>query len=124
MNRRNSHSRLEVEKMTLVDLCVDPHSPPYGQLLVTTRIPNFPYLTVCFCSVINGRKAVKERPEKSIFETPHNEIKCVLSIKESNFSGKNGSEVSHLLTVRAKGADPPPLTVSLTVKDPFFMTSL
>ena len=28
-----------------------------------------------------------------------------LSIKESNFNGKNWSEFSHLLTVRAEGAD-------------------
>ena len=42
----------------------------------------------------------------------------------SNFSGKNGSEFSHFLTIRAEGADPPPLTVSLTVKDPFFIISL
>ena len=26
--------------------------------------------------------------EKSIFETPYNEIKCVLSVKESNFNEK------------------------------------
>ena len=45
--------------------------------------------------------------EKSIFETPYNEIKCVLSVKESNFNekkikiftfdyslGPGGSEVS------------------------------
>ena len=44
--------------------------------------------------------------KNAIFETPHNEIKCVLSIKESNFK-KNGSKFSHLLTVRAKGAAPP-----------------
>ena len=38
--------------------------------------------------------------------------------------GKIGPKFSHLLTVRAEGADPP-LTVSLTVKRPgFFMTSL
>ena len=33
--------------------------------------------------------------------------------------GKIGPKFSHLLTVRAEGADPP-LTVSLTVKRPFF----
>ena len=27
--------------------------------------------------------------EKCIFETPYNEIKCVLSVKESNFNEKN-----------------------------------
>ena len=41
----------------------------------------------------------------------HNEIKCVLGIKESKFSGKNRSTFSHLLTVRA-----PPITVNLTLK--------
>ena len=47
--------------------------------------------------------------EKCIFETPHND-------KKSTFS--------HLLTVRADGADwPPPLTVSLTVKCSFFYES-
>ena len=30
---------------------------------------------------------------------------------------------SHLLTVRAEGADPPPFTVSLTVKRLFFLTT-
>ena len=45
--------------------------------------------------------------EKRIFETLHNEIKCVLSIKK-NFNGKKESKFSHL-----------PM-VSLTVKYPFF----
>ena len=31
----------------------------------------------------------------------------VMSMKESNFNEKNGSKFSHLLTVRADGADPP-----------------
>ena len=43
--------------------------------------------------------------EKCIFETPQDEIKCVLSIKESNFNENNGSTFLHLLTVRTKGAD-------------------
>ena len=39
--------------------------------------------------------------------------------------GKIGPKFSHLPTVRAKGADPPPpLTVSLTVNRPFFTTPL
>ena len=58
--------------------------------------------------------------EKCIFETPHNEIKCVLSIIESYSIEKNGSKFSHLLTVKAKVADPLPLMVSLTVKYPLF----
>ena len=45
--------------------------------------------------------------EKCIFETLHNEIRCVLSVKESNFNEKNGSKFSHLLTVRAEITDPP-----------------
>ena len=36
--------------------------------------------------------------------------------------GKIGPKFSNLLTVRAEGADPP-LTVSLTVKRPFFFTT-
>ena len=61
-----------------------------------------------------------------IFETPHNEIKCVLSVEESSFNEKR-SKFSHLLTVRAEVTDPPlpqgaPLTVSLTVKYPLFLT--
>ena len=41
----------------------------------------------------NGRVAVwqtRNGLEKWIFETPHNEKKYVLSIKESNFNEKNG----------------------------------
>ena len=41
-----------------------------------------------FCGKVNGRMT--------------NEIKCVLSIKESNFDGKNGPNFLSLLTVRAK----------------------
>ena len=36
--------------------------------------------------------------------------------------GKIGPKFSHLLTVRAEGADPP-LAVSLTIKRPFFWTT-
>ena len=47
-----------------------------------------------------------------IFETPHNEIECVLSVKESNFNEKKRKKCSHLLMVRADVADPPtPLVV-------------
>ena len=41
---------------------------------------------------------------------------CVFLV-EALFSG---SKFSHLLLVRTKGADLPPLTVSLTAKRPFF----
>ena len=44
---------------------------------------------------------------KMYFWDPHNEIKCVLSIIESYSIEKNGPNFSHLLTVRAEGADPP-----------------
>ena len=61
-----------------------------------------------------------EGHEKCIFETPHKEIKCVLSNKESNFNGKMGQNFHG----RAEGTDtPPPLTISLTVKRPFFLTT-
>ena len=40
--------------------------------------------------------------QKPFFETPHNEIKCVLSIEESNFNDK----FSLLLSVRAEGTGP------------------
>ena len=43
---------------------------------------------------------------KYIFETTHHDMICVLSKKESKFNAKNGSTFSHLLTVRAGGADP------------------
>ena len=63
--------------------------------------------------VFDGEMAVKVRrkwhEKKNIFETPYNEMRCVLSIKESNFNGKNRSKFSHLLKVRTEGADRPPL---------------
>ena len=48
--------------------------------------------------------------EKCIFETPHNEIKCVLGIKESNFNGNWVKIFTVRLTVRGGGANqlPPP----------------
>ena len=51
----------------------------------------------------------------------HNEIKCVLSVKESNFSEKK-----YHICFRSgtRWLTPPlPLTVSLTVKYPLFFTS-
>ena len=60
------------------------------------------------------------------FETPQDMIKCVLSIKGSNFNGENGSKFTHLLMVWADGADStplPPLMISLTVKYLFFSTT-
>ena len=61
--------------------------------------------------------------EKCIFETLHNEMKCVLSIKVLEINGKNGSKFSHMLAVRADGAEPP-VTVSLTVNIRFFLQLL
>ena len=82
-----------------------------------TRIPNSSASTAAALSK-SGWMSVSERHkelqdilqghEKCIFETPHNDIKCVLSIIESYSIEKNGSKFSHLLTVRAKGANPPP----------------
>ena len=40
------------------------------------------------------------------FETPHNKIECVLSVKESNFNKKK-IKFSHLVTVLAEVANPP-----------------
>ena len=58
----------------------------------TTTIPNSSLLFAAALS-LNGRIPVMGRRngrEKSIFCTPHNEIKCVLSIKESNINGTMG----------------------------------
>ena len=88
------------------------------------EIPTPPYWRCCSVTkrsdsgVAEALKALKMH-----FGTPHNEIKCVLSIIESYSIEKYGSKFSHLLTVRAALADPPP-TVSLTVKYPFFTTPL
>ena len=54
--------------------------------------------------------------EKCIFETPHNEIKCVLSIKELNFNDKR-------IKIFTSGLTPPPLTISLAEKYMFFYAS-
>ena len=63
-----------------------------------------------------------KRAWKMHFWDPLQWDKCVLSVKESNFNEKR-SKFSHLLTVRAEGADPtPPLAVSLTVKYLLFFT--
>ena len=64
--------------------------------------------------------------KNAIFETPHNEIKCILSIKESNLNKKKGQNF-HICSrsePRELVPPPPPLTVSLTVKRPFFTTPL
>ena len=45
---------------------------------------------------------------REVFETPHNELKCVLSITESYSIEENGSKFSHLLAGRAEVADPRP----------------
>ena len=69
--------------------------------MIFTRIPNSSFCCCCppddhlqeagpsFCQPQKGQ-------EKCIFETLHNEIECVLSIKESNFNEK----ISYLLMVR------------------------
>ena len=53
--------------------------------------------------------------ENCNFETLHNEKKC-FECQRIKFQWINGSPFSHMLTVRAEGADSPPHTVSLTVK--------
>ena len=47
-------------------------------------------------------------------------MKMWLEYQRIKFQLKNGLKFSHLLTVRADVADPPPLTVSLTVICPVF----
>ena len=49
---------------------------------------------------------ISEIVERCIFETPHNEIKCVLSVKESNFNEKD-IKIFTFFTVRAEVADTP-----------------
>ena len=61
--------------------------------------------------------------KNAFFEAPHKEIKCVLSIKETNFNDKNVTKFSHLIMVRAKGADlPPPPLQSDRKKTVFLLT--
>ena len=40
-----------------------------------------------------------------IFETPHNKIKCVLIVKESNFNEEKIKIFTYMLTVRAEVAE-------------------
>ena len=61
---------------------------------------------------------------KSAFlETPHNEIKCVLSINESNFKKKR-DKILHWPTVRDEGADSLPPYGLVSVIRPFCTTPL
>ena len=87
--------------------------------------PQF-FLTVhCSCHG-QSRIAVKWRRkghEKCIFETPHNEIKCVLSIKELNFNDKR----IKIFTSGPTGLTPPPplpLRSALPKNIRFFMPRL
>ena len=76
----------------------------------TTRIPSSSLLFAAALS-LNGRIPVMGRrngQDKSIFGTPHNELKCVLSIKESKFNEKNGLKFSHLLRVGPRVLNFPP----------------
>ena len=70
------------------------------QLQVSSFLPFL--LAAALCSVT---KWSDSGIVKCIFGPLHNEIKCVLSIKESNFNETNGSTFSHLLMVRAEGAE-------------------
>ena len=62
----------------------------------------------------NVRIAVYQRQEKvhekCIFETPHNGIKCVLSMKESNFNEKMDRNFHFCLRSGPRGLTPYPLT--------------
>ena len=62
--------------------------------------------------------------EKCNFETPSHEIECGLSVKESNFNEKKRLKFSHLLTVRAKVADLPPLYGQPGTSSLFLMSRL
>ena len=66
--------------------------------------------------ICNHEKEIKN----AFFETLHNEIKCVMSIKESNFNEKIDQNFHICLRSGPRGLNPPPLTVSLTVKYPLF----
>ena len=62
--------------------------------------------------------------EKCIFEALHNDIKCVLSIKESKRIKKNDRNFHICLRSGPRGLTPShPLLVSLTVKYQFFYDS-
>ena len=50
------------------------------------------------------------------FETPHNEIGCVLSVKESNFNEKKIKIFTFAYIQGRQDLLRPPLSVSLTVK--------
>ena len=65
-----------------------------------------------------------KRQEKYIVETLHNEIKCVLSVEESKFNERKIKIFTFAYGQGLGGWPPhPPLTVSLTVKYPFFLTT-
>ena len=46
--------------------------------------------------------------EQSIFETPHNEMKCVMSVKESNFNEKKDQNVHICSRSGPRWLTPPP----------------
>ena len=58
---------------------------------------------------IKGLQDMLQGHEKCIFETPDNEIKCVLGIKESNFNGKMGQHFHICLRSRAEREFPFPV---------------
>ena len=125
-------------------------TPPYGQVFVIFFVFFWPYIMVMcvlkrilhkkksiFLQVLESRippltaaarrMTICKRPaphfdhhEKCIFETLHNEMKCVLSVKESNFNEKKIKIFTFAYGQGWGGWPPPPCTVSLTVKYPFF----
>ena len=89
------------------------------------QLQKSPFLhTACCCPVTNGSDSgiaeAYKGHEICILETPQNWDKMSFEYPWIKFQWKNGSTFSHLLTVRAEGADPPPLAVSLTVNIRFY----
>ena len=67
--------------------------------------------------------------EKCIFETPHNEIKCVLSVKESNFNEKKIKIFTFAYGQGRGGWPPPPYgqpdhKISVFLRRPLLLLSL
>ena len=121
-----------------------PPAPSYGRLFVIFLVlfltPD--WMNICvvkwilhkknaiFCIIICKRLVPLDNHlqppkghEKRIFGTLHNEIKSVLSIK-SNFNKKMGQNFHICFWSGLMGLTPTssPLTVSVTVKYPFFST--
>ena len=112
--RKYHHHHLAISFSWLFWLCVSHQVMNILKRILHNKKAIFIYLPesplpfrIFICKRPAGRSfATTKRTWKMHLETLQNEKKCVLSIKESNFNGKHGSKVSHLLIVKAKGADP------------------